>query len=107
MKDRGHKKWTALMLPEHKNELRRWAEAQHDMELPAMEADLLEQLDQVLATSQHTLCQVKVSYIENKRLHHITGTIRRCEPLTRSLLMDTDSGSLRISLLIIVSITRL
>lgn len=105
MNDRGHKKWTALMLPEHKERIQRWVQSQHDVRMPVLDADQLQEINDLILTSLQEQRQVQVTYYREKRFANAWGWIKRCDPLDGYLLLeDENEGSLRIRLSVITEV---
>ncbi|WP_052000762.1 YolD-like family protein [Gracilibacillus boraciitolerans] len=74
--DRGNKKWTALMLPEHVEILRSLDEMEKDMEKPILSVDQLEEMETTLNEALENSLPVTIKYHKNKRIHQVTGSIK-------------------------------
>ncbi|MFM9280860.1 YolD-like family protein [Paenibacillus jiagnxiensis] len=105
IRDRGHKKWVSLMLPEHKDRLQKWAYAQDDVTMPTLDEDQLQEFNHRISVSLQDGRIVEVIYYSNKRFVCIQGVIKRCDPLAGYLLLEEPSGELfRIRLALIKEI---
>lgn len=80
IKDRGNIKWTAMMLPEHKEALKGMMEAQKDIIKPELTEEKLEQINEIVseALNKHNknLREMIITYYNNRRLHTFEGIIR-------------------------------
>lgn len=103
--DRGHKKWTSLMLPEHKELLRDWAHHQEDIEMPVLDADRIDELNNIISHCLNQGISTKITYFKNKRMAFINGEILKCDPFEKVLKVSTDSGRSVISLSSIIDIS--
>lgn len=92
MNDRGHKKWTALMLPEHKERIQQWVRSQDDVQMPTLDPDQLQEIDDRIRASMQEHARVQLSYYQHKRFTYIYGWITRCDPLAGYLQLDDDDG---------------
>ncbi|MFB5678783.1 YolD-like family protein [Paenibacillus terreus] len=102
IRDRGHKKWASLMLPEHKDRLQKWAYAQDDITMPTLDDDQLQELNDRISISLQDARIVEITYYSNKRFVSIRGVIKRCDPLAGYLLLEEPNGDLnRIQLVFI------
>lgn len=97
--DRGHKKWTSLMIPEHTVMLQQWVADQEDVRQPVLEEDRLEELNTLLIRSWNDHRTIQIHYYKNKRFHDIRGCIRSIDPNTHTLtLLDLSGNKTCISL---------
>ncbi|OAB29590.1 YolD-like family protein [Paenibacillus macquariensis] len=97
--DRGHKKWTSLMIPEHTAMLQQWVAEQEDIRQPVLDEDRLEELNTLLMHSWSDQRSIQVHYYNNKRFHDIRGCIRSIDPHTHTLtLLDLAGDKTCISL---------
>ncbi|MFB5269330.1 YolD-like family protein [Paenibacillus enshidis] len=97
MNDRGHKKWTALMLPEHKERIQRWVQSQNDISMPILEEDQLQEINELVMFSMAEQRIIEVVYFQNKRLMSATGIIKHCDPLTGILVLNQDEYTEKIA----------
>lgn len=97
LKDRGSMKWTAMMLPEHLVEIRKWKEEQFydkKRELTEWELEEIEQTVQRAAAMQK---QITLTLWNNHNLHDKIGLVTGIDPYKKELLLDTDISVKRIS----------
>ncbi|MDN4106088.1 YolD-like family protein [Paenibacillus polymyxa] len=88
IQDRGHKKWTALMLPEHKERLQQWALSQEDVSQPVLDEDQLQSINEVLSISLEEQRTVEVIYYDQRRYKSIYGQVKRCDLLSGILVLE-------------------
>lgn len=103
--DRGHKKWTALMLPEHKELLREWVDHQEDIEMPVLDDDRIEELNNIISICLNQKTPAKITYFKDRRKVLLNAEILKCDPLKKVLQISTDSGKSIISLPSIIDIS--
>jgi len=73
--DRGAKKWTAMMLPEHKRMLRYLFEEVHRKEKPSLDEQKHEQLNYMLQKAMNAREIIEITYYENGRFRRIKGVV--------------------------------
>lgn len=94
--DRGTKKWTALMLPEHTVEIKKWKQEQfHDKkrELTEWEFDEIEQVIQRAHKQQVT---IKLTLWEDNRVYDVIGIITGMVVYKKEMLLETSTAIKRI-----------
>lgn len=84
MNDRGHKKWTALMLPEHKNRLQEWYNEQERTKKPSLGIDQLLDLDEKLQNYLNSPIKISLTYHSRNLPFQIQGRIVRCDPIEKN-----------------------
>lgn len=92
MRDRGHKKWVSLMLPEHRALLDAWVDTLDDVDQPYLAEDRLEELQRVFEQLQHQPEAVEIRWFENKRIHIRNGELLRVDPYRQALLLRFEDG---------------
>lgn len=60
IRDRGAKKWTAMMLPEHLIQLRDWMGEDDYEEKPLIDEWILQEFQQQLAIAYQSQCEIRV-----------------------------------------------
>ena len=75
LKDRGNKKWSSLMLVEHRNGLEKILEHEDDVDLPVLDQQKLEELERILNEAIECNKVVEVTYYESRRHKKITGNV--------------------------------
>ncbi len=76
LKDRGNKKWTSLMLTEHREGLKEIWNHRDDMEMPVLDEQKLQELERVLKEAIQNNKLVEVTYHKDRRHHKIRGNIK-------------------------------
>lgn len=76
LKDRGNKKWTPLMLPEHREALKKLWESRNDIEKPILDEQEKERLDILLQEAIRDQFTVKLLYYQNKRINTLKGKLK-------------------------------
>lgn len=90
LKDRGNIKWTAMMLPEHIHELRKW-EAEGDLvKRPELTEWDLQEIQAEIDTAMRRQCQVEVQTWRAGEIRTHTGTIENLD--TRLKLIGVADG---------------
>jgi len=93
VRDRGNIKWTAMMLTEHKGQLKEWGLEQKDVDPPAHDEDFLAEMADVLSRSLIDQQAVQIKYWKSKRNHEITGTVKKIDPMLKSILIEIDDDN--------------
>ncbi|MGN8648406.1 YolD-like family protein [Gracilibacillus sp. HCP3S3_G5_1] len=76
IEDRGNKKWTSLMLPEHVEMLQSFFENEEkQIDKPILSEDQLEEIQRNLNEALEYSLSIKVDYYQNKQIHHVSGKI--------------------------------
>ena len=78
-KDRGNKKWTAMMLVKHRKELKELKEHEDDKEKPTLDDQEKEVINTKLQQAIHNNLAITIKYYENKSFKTITGTIKKTD----------------------------
>lgn len=79
IRDRGHIKWTSLMLPEHKKMLARFYYEQDDIQQPVLDEQKLEEFNQTINEAMSEGRAVKLDFFRNNRMETFIGTILKCD----------------------------
>lgn len=93
--ERGLKKWTAMMLPEHKVMLKEWEQSQEDVFPPERDEIELAELAEKLSRAMMEEEVVSLKYWKNKRHITVNGIIKRIDPHKRAIWMDIDEWDKR------------
>ncbi|AZO94453.1 YolD-like family protein [Iocasia frigidifontis] len=75
LKDRGNKKWTGLMLTEHRKALRKIWEHRNDIDKPVLDEQQLERLDILIKEAIRDQFKVKMVYYDQRRLYELEGKV--------------------------------
>ncbi|MEG0450638.1 MAG: YolD-like family protein [Lysinibacillus sp.] len=98
LRDRGNIKWTAMMLPEHVQLLRRW-EQDEATELPKEKTEWeLEELQQTIQQAVVTKRPVMLKLWLNEVWRSEIGVITATDSTRRQLLLETAVSIKRIEL---------
>ncbi|MCL1701645.1 YolD-like family protein [Lysinibacillus sp. Bpr_S20] len=97
LKDRGSMKWTAMMLPEHLVEIKKWKEEQfHDKKRELTEWEL-EEIEQKIQRAFKSQKLVTLTMWQNNNLRDEKGLVTGMDPLKKELILDADISVKRIS----------
>ncbi|MFF2174984.1 YolD-like family protein [Lysinibacillus sp. NPDC058147] len=97
IKDRGNMKWTAMMLPEHLVEIKKWKEEQfHDKKRELTEWEL-EEIEQTIQRAFKSKKLITLTLWSNNHLHDKIGLVTGMDPHKKELLLDTDLSIKRIA----------
>ncbi|KJS87264.1 MAG: hypothetical protein JM58_04785 [Peptococcaceae bacterium BICA1-8] len=87
--DRGSKKWTSMMLVEHREGLKKLDDRLlNDVEKPLLEEDKLEELDMILNHGVMEGKLIKFRIYKNKRIEIIEGYIKKTNPVEGIIQVD-------------------
>ena len=75
IKDRGKMKWVSMMLPEHVQMLREWADEDLNKELIVLDEQQIEEMNHIIAEAMEHQLLVAISYYHQKRYHVMMGHI--------------------------------
>ena len=78
-KDRGNKKWTSLMLTEHRKALKKLKEHEDNQERPTLDDQEKEMINTKLQQAIHNNLSINIKYYEDKKFKTITGTIKKTD----------------------------
>lgn len=90
LKDRGNIKWTAMMLPEHREMLYAMDIERYDVDPPSYDEYELAALAEKLARAMHNGNVISVRYWKNKREYELAGIVKRIDPIKRAVLITHD-----------------
>lgn len=97
VRDRGTKKWTALMLPEHVKELREWMKEDEIVERPELNEWELEAIQMEIEIAFRNDREVKVTAWREGHKEPYIGKISELNVNHRYLSIDSPFGIDRIS----------
>lgn len=75
IKDRGKMKWVSMMLPEHVQMLREWADEDLNEERVVLDEQQIEEINHMIAEAMEHRMLVSISYYDQKRYHVMIGHI--------------------------------
>ncbi|WP_338470169.1 YolD-like family protein [Niallia sp. XMNu-256] len=85
IRDRGRIKWVSMMLPEHVQVLREWAEEDTYETKKILDDQQLEVLNGVIAEAMEFDCSVSIVHYRDKKYEVLIGQIHRFDPLENQL----------------------
>lgn len=86
--DRGTKKWTSLMLPEHVEMLKRAFAEENYQEKPLLDEQQKRKMDMLLTSALHENKAVEIIYFQNHRLKKIQGKPLYIDPWNKYLQLE-------------------
>lgn len=104
IKDRGNKKWTAMMLTEHVTDLRDWYESDSDIPEPEYDEFSLNSLADDLNIAFQSESNVRIAYWSNKRTEDYEGQIIDLLPNEKSIKVKTNDYIYKLHLRYIVKL---
>jgi hypothetical protein len=90
LKDRGNKKWTAMMLIEHRKKLKELKEHENDREKPILDEQEKTVINSRLHQALENGLKVKIKYYRNKRFKTISGRIKRVDVNRREVVISGE-----------------
>lgn len=97
IRDRGTKKWTAIMLPEHVRGLRKiWHEEFEQREKPILDEEQINEINQKIVNASELKKAVTIKTREKGFFQQYSGRIHKADPLERYLYLKEDQGVKRI-----------
>jgi hypothetical protein len=90
IKDIGNKKWTAMMLIEHRERLKELKEHEDDREKPVLDDQEKAVINSRLHQALENDLKVKIKYYRNKRFKTISGKIKRVDVNRREVVISDE-----------------
>ena len=87
-KDRGNKKWTAMMLIEHRKRLKELKNHERDVEKPVLDIQEKASIDFKLQQAIDNNLKVKIKHYENKRFKTVIGEIKTVDINRKELVIN-------------------
>jgi sugar diacid utilization regulator len=94
LKDRGNKKWTAMMLIEHRKKLKELKEHENDREKPILDDQEKEAINNKIIQAANKNLKVKIEYHHNKRFHIIIGYIKNINQFEKKIFISDENNKL-------------
>ncbi len=88
LKDRGNKKWTAMMLIEHRNRLKELKESEKNREKPILDDQEKEEINYKLQQAVQSNLPVEVKYYEDKRFKTASGVIKKVNSNRKEIIIS-------------------
>lgn len=102
--DRGNKKWSAMLLPEHRERLRQMAEDEQKVIKPRLDADQWEDLNYKLQAALIEKRIVTITHFKHDALVNVVGIISKCDLINRMLHVQEDEHLIKIKLSNIIEV---
>ncbi|WP_405103017.1 YolD-like family protein [Oceanobacillus sp. FSL H7-0719] len=88
--DRGTKKWTSLMLPEHIEALKKLREEEGWKEKPIIDEHLIEEINLTMQLALKDDLTIEVEYFKDHDYHKIKGKLLGVDPLLNYVRFEDD-----------------
>jgi len=89
-KDRGNKKWTAMMLIEHRDRLQKLKKHEDDNEKPILNDQEKEVINSKLQQALKNNLTVEIKHYDNKRFETATGRIDKVNINRKELFINEN-----------------
>ncbi|GAA0480664.1 YolD-like family protein [Salinibacillus aidingensis] len=93
LKDRGNKKWTSLMLPEHVEELKKLWEDYEKEPMPVLDEQELEEMNQICVTACKQKQKVQVTVYQDGNRKTREGRITKLNEQHQTIQFETVQGT--------------
>lgn len=90
IRDRGEKKWTSIMIPEHVKMLRDLWDEQKLVEKPILDEQAFEQIGIVIMDSLKHTIDIKLTYWKNGRFEEVIGVVGRVDMQIKQVRMNLE-----------------
>jgi|Wag4MinimDraft_8_1082659.scaffolds.fasta_scaffold00007_3 hypothetical protein len=90
IKDRGNKKWTAMMLIEHRKKLKELKEHEDDRKKPILDDQEKAVINSRLHQALERNLKVKIKYYRDKRFKTISGRIKRVDVNRKEVVISDE-----------------
>jgi len=107
LKDRGNKKWTSLMLVEHKKRLKELKEKEKQMEKPELDDQMKEEINLKMKLAVNKKQKIKLTYFADHSYHELKGEISKIDSVKRSIKITNNYHEKKINLEDIIDLTLL
>lgn len=98
IRDRGAKKWTSLMLPEHIAMLRQFNDDYYLVEKPIVDEFAYDEFDERIAYAMEYNMPVKITEWHAGRFTEVVGRVHYVDPITKQLRVKTTQGFERLNM---------
>jgi len=92
LKDRGNKKWTAMMLIEHRKRLKELKESEKDRKKPILDDQEKEEINYKLQQAVQNNQPVEIKYHEDKRFKTASGVIKKVDSYRKEVIISEEVG---------------
>lgn len=95
IRDRGTKKWTSLMLPEHIQQLRKFFnEEYYHVAKPIVDEQTVEEWNLVIQDALQNCLLLRIVYHKHKQLHEVSGYVEKVDPYSQTLTVQEEGEHL-------------
>jgi len=95
-RDRGRIKWTALMLPEHVEQLKMWQQEENIAEIKEPDEQQLEEWNYRIASAMELNTPLCITFRKNGELFNEVGLVHHLDYEIGALRLITNKGDARI-----------
>lgn len=106
-RDRGTKKWVAMMLPEHVVKIKEWVAEDDYTERPDLDDWELQQIQEEIEVAYKSKCQTLIKTWVDGKIIHYQGTIKEIDLHLRIIMLQDPFGIERIPVEKIISVQSL
>lgn len=92
LKDRGNKKWTAMMLIEHRKRLKELKESEKDIKKPILDDQEKEEINYKLQQAVQQNLPVEIKYYKDKRFKTNSGVIKKVSSNRKEIIISEEGG---------------
>ena len=92
IRDRGTKKWTAMMLPEHIVALRNWMDTDHYEERPELSEWDLQSIQEEIEVSYKRKCETLIKTWKDGKVMTLGGIIEVLDLRSECIVIDNPFG---------------
>ncbi|MFC4411210.1 YolD-like family protein [Chungangia koreensis] len=96
LRDRGSKKWTAMMLPEHLRLLREWQDEDAIPDRKEPDEQQLEEWEFLLSEAMEWNKEVAIRYWKNGNPQEVKGYVHCSHNMTGTLRIVTQDGEAKV-----------
>lgn len=104
IRDRGNIKWTAMMLPEHVVELRRWMDGESYTERPELNEWDLQLIQEELELAYKKKCETLVKTWANGLITHHQGKVEEIDLFRMCIVLEDPFGPRKIPVADIINV---
>lgn len=104
IRDRGTKKWTAMMLAEHLVELDKWMDKDHYDERPELSEWDLQSIQEEIEVSYKRKCQTLIKTWKDGKVMTCDGIIEVLDLKSECIMLDNPFGLERIPMSEIIGV---
>lgn len=91
IKDRGTKKWTAMMIPEHVRMVKRIYRETNNIQKPELDNQSIEQFETVIWEAQNSKSDVVLTYWEDGKFKITLGKIHKVNLSAKTISIKENS----------------